>query len=107
MVMFSGGIASSDCLQGSARCQSGSDPACHLRRLADELKSCRASAPACRGSSTYCEPTRARFILRFMKMTRSLFFLGAIATLASTNISVKAESKPETPKQLVTNEYQG
>ena len=42
-----------------------------------------------------------------MKMSRSLFFLGAIAALASTNILVRAESKPETPKQPVTNEYQG
>src|SRR6267378_3082982 len=42
-----------------------------------------------------------------MNTTRSLFFLGAVAAVALTNLSAAPESKPQTPKQPVTNEYQG
>jgi prolyl oligopeptidase len=42
-----------------------------------------------------------------MKMTRSRFLLGAIAALALTNVLAAAESKPQTRKQPVTNDYQG
>jgi len=42
-----------------------------------------------------------------MKTNRSLFLLVTIAALALINVSAAAESKPQTPKRPVTDEYQG
>src|SRR6267378_7705170 len=42
-----------------------------------------------------------------MNTTRSLFFLGAVAALALPNLLAAVESKPQTPKQPITNDYQG
>src|SRR5438552_3890713 len=42
-----------------------------------------------------------------MKTPRFLLLLGTIGALGLGNASAAAESKPETPKQPVTNEYQG
>jgi prolyl oligopeptidase len=42
-----------------------------------------------------------------MKTNRSLFLLGMTTALALMNVSAAAESKPQTPKQPVTDEYQG
>jgi prolyl oligopeptidase len=42
-----------------------------------------------------------------MKTNRSLFLLGTSAALALANVSAAPESKEQTPKHPVTNEYQG
>ena len=42
-----------------------------------------------------------------MKTNRFLFLLGPVTAVALIDISAAAESKPQTPKKPVTNEYQG
>src|SRR5438270_2845908 len=65
------------------------------------------SRPLVPSTSTYCEAAASRFIPQFMNTTRSLFLLGMIAAVALANLLAAGESKPQTPKQPVTNEYEG